>query len=213
METVLRLLMRKLLIGLFAVSFVAACSSSSVRIDRTFEDPGYVDNVYSNVLVIAVAADYNARARFERAMATALSSQSTNAVPYFDVAGGDQEITREKILAAIEAHGYDGVVVTQLGSQQSEVSVKAGTKKTKVVRRDERAVDFFRYDYETLNEPNEINVAMQVILVTDFFEAGEAKRIWSAESTVSDKDNVSYLIDDTAAMIAAKLNKDGLVSH
>lgn len=209
----MRLFRRKLLFGLAVILLVAACSSSSLRIDRTFEDPAYVENVYSNILVIAVAADYNARARFERAMATALSSQTTNAAPYFEVAGGDQDITREKILAVIKMHGYDGVVVTQLGNQQSEVSVKAGSKTTKVVRRDERAVDFFRYDYETLNEPNKINVAMQVTLITDFFESGDAKRIWSAESTVSDKDNVTYLIDDTAAMIAARLDQDGLVAN
>jgi hypothetical protein len=52
-----------------------------------------------------------------------------------------------------------------------------------------------------------------VVLITDFFEAGEARRIWSAESTMSDKENITYLIDDAARMIAARIDKDGLVAN
>ncbi len=188
-----------------------ACSSS-MSINRTYEDPAYVDRTYSNVLVLAVAADYNARSRFERSLANALESSSTVAREYYEIAEGDQEVTREKILAAIERFGYDGVIVTQLGSQQRELSIETPTAETKVVRRDDRAVDFFRYDYEILNEPYQINVETEVVLVSDFFNAADAKRIWTAESKVMDKQNIAYLIEDAAAMIARRMRRDGLVA-
>ena len=202
--------------NLFAIGILAlagACSPSAMRIDRTFEDPEFVDQDYSNILVIAVAANYNSRSRFERVMASSLSSSTTSATAYYEIAKGDQELTREKIMAAIGEHGYDGVVVTRIGGQQSEISIKSGAEETKVVRRDERAVDFFRYDYEVLNKPHQINMETEVLLVTDFFEAGGARRIWSAESTVSDKENITYLIEDTAKMIAARLHRDGLIAN
>lgn len=188
-----------------------ACGPT-LNIQRTYEDAEYADNTYRNVLVLAVAADYNARARFERSLAAAIESPTTAAMEYYEIADGDQEVTREKILAAIEQFGYDGVIVTQIGSRESELSVRRGTKEAKVSRRDDRAVDFFRYDYEILNNPNEINVAMTVVLVSDFFDAGDAKRIWTAESTIGDKENIRYLVDDAAAMIAARLERDGIVS-
>lgn len=184
-----------------------------MSIERTYEDPEYVDNTYSNILVLAVAADYNARSRYERSLAAALRSGNTVATEYYEVADGDQEVTREKILAVIERFGYDGVIVSQLGSQQSEVSIKTPTSQTKVSRRDDRAVDFFRYDYEVLNEPHVINVEMQVVIVSDFFNGEDAKRIWTTEATVMDKENISYLVEDATAMIAARLRRDGLVSR
>jgi uncharacterized Fe-S cluster-containing radical SAM superfamily protein len=194
------------------VAVLAACSSS-MKIKRTFEDPGHVDRYYQNILVIGVAADYNARSRFERALAAALESPTTRATEYYEIAGGDQVLSREKILAAIEKYGYDGVVVTQLGNQQSEVSVKTGYSQAKVSRRSGNAVDLFRYDYEILNEPHRINIEMQVVLISDFFDAADAKRIWTAESTVSDKENIAYLLEDTAAMIARRLDQDGIVAN
>ena len=91
------------------------------------------------------------------------------------------------------------------------MSVRRGSKEAKVSRRDDRAVDFFRYDYEILNNPNEINVATTVVLVSDFFDAADARRIWTAESTISDQENIGYLVEEAAAMIASRLFRDGIV--
>lgn len=190
---------------------LVACSSS-VRIDRTYENPAYVDRSYNNILVLAVAADYNARSQFERSLARELRSSGTAATEYYEIADGDLEVTRDKILAAIERFSYDGVIVTQIGSRQSELSIETSTAETKVIRRDDRAVDFFRYDYEILNEPYQVNLKTEVVLVSDLFSASDARRVWTAESRVMDKSNIAYLIEDTAAIIARQLRSDGLVA-
>ena len=166
---------------------ITACSTGSTSIRKTYEDDEYAREVYGNLLVIAVAADYNARARFERALAGALRSTTTDATEYFEIADGDREITREKIIAAVETYGYDGVVVTRIGGRESELSIKSGSTETKVSRREGSAVDYFRYDYEVLNKPHQVNMEMTVDLITDFFDAGDAKLIWTGESTVTDK--------------------------
>ena len=189
---------------------VAACGPT-LNIRQTYSDDSYTSKSYENILVLAVAADYNARSQFERALASALESDTVAASEYYEVADGDQQLSREKILAAIERYGYDGVIVTQLGGRESEVSVRSGTKETKVSRREDGAVDYFRYDYEVLNNPNEINVATTVTLISDFFDGSDAKRIWSAESTVGDKEHVNYLVEDAADMIANRLIRDGIV--
>ena len=198
-------------IGLLTTLLCVAACGPTLNIRQTYADDSYASKSYENILVLAVAADYNARSQFERALASALESDSVSTSEYYEVADGDQVLTREKILAAIERYGYDGVIVTQLGGRESEVSVRSGTKETKVSRREDGAVDYFRYDYEVLNNPNEINVATTVTLISDFFDGGDAKRIWSAESTVGDKDHVNYLVEDAADMIANRLTRDGIV--
>jgi hypothetical protein len=192
---------------------LAACSTGSTSIRRTYENTEYAGNVYDHLLVIAVAADYNARTRFERALAGALRSTTTDATAYYEIADGDREITREKILSVIEAYGYDGVVISRIGGQESQVSVKSGSTETKVSRREGSAVDFFRYDYEILNEPHQVNLAMTINLVTDFFDADDARLIWTGESTITDKENINYQLEATAKMIAARLDDDGLVAN
>jgi hypothetical protein len=199
------------LVSILVLVSIAGCGPT-LNIRQTYEDEAYAGKTYENVLVLAVAADYNARSRFERSLASAIESPTVAAIEYYEIADGDQVLTREKILAAIERHGYDGVIITQIGSRESEVSVRSGTKETKVSRRDDRTVDFFRYNYDVLNNPNEINVAMTVVLVSDFFDAEDAKRIWTAESTIGDKENIQYLVDDAAAMIADRLTRDGIVA-
>lgn len=201
-----------LLLAILSIA-VTACSTGYTNIRKTYEDDEYAREVYGNLLVIAVAADYNARARFERALAGALRSSTTDATEYYEIADGDTEITREKILAAIETYAYDGVVVTRIGGRESELSVKTGSKETKVSRREGSAVDYFRYDYEILNEPHQVNMEMTVNLITDFFDAGDAKLIWTGESTVSDKQNINYRLEETAQMIAARMDNDGLVAN
>ena len=189
---------------------VTGCGSS-MSIMRTYEDRSALDRYYTNILVLAVAADYNARSRFERQMAIALRDANTSATPYYEIANGDREITREKIIAAVEAYGYDGVVVSRIGAQQSEVSYRTGTSKAKVSRRTGDAVDYFRYDYEILNEPGHVDVATEVTLLTDFFDAESTRVAWSAESRVADKQNISYLVDDAVGMIVARMKRDGVV--
>ena len=204
---------RNLFLSAILIVAVTACSSGYTNIRKTHEDDAYADRVYGNLLVIAVAADYNARARFERSLAGALRSPTTDATEYFEIANGDREITREKILSAVETYGYDGVVVTRIGGRESEVSVKTGSTEAKVSRRDGGGVDFFRYDYEILNEPHQVNLGMTVELITDFFDAADAKLIWTGESTVSDEQNIRYRLEETAQMIAKRMDNDGLVAN
>ena len=209
MQTARRLFLLTAILGLA----VSACSTGYSTIRSTYEDDDYADRVYGDLLVIGVSADYNSRARFERALAGALRSTTTAATEYYEIAAGDREITREKILAAVERYGYDGVVVTRIGGRDSELSVKSGTTEAKVSRRDGSAVNFFRYDYEILNEPHKVNMAVTLNLITDFFDAGDAVLIWTGESTVSDEVNVGNRLEETARMIAARMDDDGLVAN
>ena len=204
---------RLLLIAFSALAAVTSGCSSTMSIERTFTAGDFPNAPYRNILVIALGADYNARARFEREMASVLSTPNTAATAYYEIAGGDQELSREKIIAAVEANEYDGVIVTRLNSVDRAVRVVSGQSTAKVTRRNDRPADFFRYDYEVLNDPSEINMSTRAILVSDFFNAADAKLIWTAESTVSDKENINTVFDDTVRMISARVKRDGLAAE
>jgi hypothetical protein len=183
---------------------VGACSSTLSSV-KTFEDPDYADASFSNILVIGVAGSYESRARWERTMASRISSRGASATAYHSVVGRNQEIDRNSVTNAVRANQFDAVL--------SDVTVKRGASTAKVSRMEDRPIDLFRYDYEVLNNPESINVETTVVLSTELFAADDEKRIWAIESTVSDKENVSYLIEDAVDMIVGELDKDRLIGR
>ena len=201
-----------LAIGAGLLFLLGACSSALSTV-KTFEDPEYANASFNKILVIGVAGSYDSRARWERTMASRISSQGSSASAYYSVIGREQEITRDTVINAVRANGFDAVLLTRVQSQESDVTVKRGASTAKVSRMDGRPVDFFRYDYEVLNNPETINVKTTVVLSTELFAADDEKRIWAIESTISDKENVTYLIEDAVDMVVGELSKDRLIGR
>ena len=178
---------------------------------NTFKDPDYENASFGNILVIGVAGNYETRARWERLMATRLTDRGASASAFYTVVGRNQEIDRSTVVNVVRAHGFDGVLLTRILSQESNVTVKRGASTASASRLDDRPIDLFRYDYEVLNNPDTINVESTVVLGTEFFHAGDEKRIWAVESTITDKENVAYLIEDAVDMIVRELDRQGLI--
>lgn len=193
--------------------FLLGACASTLSTVKTFEDPAYADASFSNILVIGVAGSYENRARWERIMASRISAKGTAASAYYSVAGREQKITRDAVIDTVRANNFDAVVVTRVQSRESDVTVKRGASTATASRMNERPADFFRYDYEVLNNPDTINVESTVVLSTELFAANDEKRIWAIESSISDKENVAYLIEDAVDMIVGELSKDRLIGR
>jgi len=146
-------------------------------------------------------------------MASRITRQGASASAYYSVVGRNQEINRNTVSNAVRSNGFDAVLLTRVQSQTSDVNVRRGASTAKVSRMNDRPVDLFRYDYEILNNPDTINVQSTVVLATELFDAGDEKRIWAIESTISDKENVNYLIEDAIDMVVRELGRDRLIGR
>lgn len=188
------------------------CASSSIKPVTTFEEPGYENASFKNVLVIGVAGSYDSRAQFERMMASNINAGKGSATAYYSVIGRNQEITRSEVTDAVRARGFDSVVLTRVINQELSVTEKRGASTAQAVRRNEKpGIDLFRYDYEVLNNPSTISVASTVRLSTEVYSAADENRVFAMETTISDKQNIRLLIDEAAAKIVAHLRKDGIL--
>lgn len=198
---------------LFAILTTLGACASGPSAKQTYFDDEFADVTYGNFLVIGVAGTYNSRAQFERKVASTLRSEGVSATPYHTVAAGNEPISREAVLAVVKANGYDAVLVTRVLAQDADISMEGGSASTKASTVGGGPINFFRYNYEELNEPGSLNIAMTVTLASELFSAAEEKMIWSIETSNSDASNVGVLIDATAERIVAKLASDGLVSR
>lgn len=197
---------------IFAIlTFLLLGACATVPSSRTtYADDDYRDSSYGNFLVIGVAGSYNNRSEFERQVVSELRDEGVDASAFYNLAG-NVPISRDGVLEAVRANGFDAVLITRILGQQGDVGVEEGSTGAKASTIGGRPINFFRYDYEELNEPDSINFTMTVTLTTELFSAGDEKMIWAIETSSSDAENAGILIDTTAESIVKKLARDGLV--
>ena len=190
---------------------IGACSAPT-QVAKTFEDPNYAGSSFGNFLVIGVAGNYNSRAQFERTMVSELKSAGASATAYHLIVKGNQPITRDAVTDMARSKEYDAVLLTRVISREVAVDIKSGPAPTKVSRKHGGPADFFRYDYEVLNNLEKINLATTVVLATEVYSAANEEMIWAIEfSSSGTMDNIGQLIDDVADTIMESLAKDRLI--
>ena len=195
--------------AMLAALFVllTACAAST-RVTNTYTDSTHATSSFRNFLVIGVAGNYNSRAQFERTVASGLRAEGASASAYYSVVQGNDPISREAVLAAVQSGGFDAVLLTRVVGQQTNIEVEEGSTETKASTVGGRPINFFRYDYEELNEPKSINFTTAVVLSSELFSASDEKMIWSIEVSHTDAGNAGELIDQVAASIVARLRRD-----
>ena len=203
-------LFRKVLLALiFAGTLVSGCATSSSP--ATSPEIDESDATFSNFLVIGVAGDYDSRAQFERMVVSGLKAEGVTGRAYHVVAGGNTPPTREAVLAAIEEHGFDAVVVTRTLDTESDVQVRSTVTGTKVKRKEGGFANLFRYDYEQYDDPLSLTIDMKLTFGTELYSAASQGLVWSSESTGPKADNVGILIDETAKSVVRQLKRAGKI--
>jgi len=189
------------------ISACATPASSTSTGDSVAVDSG----PFKNVLVIGVGEDYEGRTRFERKLSADLRETGIQATAYYSAIGGNKPIDRESILQLVESEGFDAVLISRAVNPDRGATVKQGSVATKVVRKDGRPLDLFRYDYEELNEPLIMKVDLSVIITTELYAAESRQKVWMIESTLSNKESLGDLIHDATDEIVRGLKKDKLI--
>ena len=199
--------------GLFPLAFAALAASGCAATSTTGADPDLARISYSNFLIIGVAGDYNNRAYFERSVVSGIRAKGSSARAFHVVTPGNKPVTREAVKDAIESGGFDAVVVTRVLATDSDLDVKGAVTGTKVTRKDGGVLDLFRYDYEDLDEPMSLELNTKVTLTTEVYSAASEQMVWSLDSVSSATENVGKLIDDAAANVVKRLDRDDLIGR
>ena len=198
---------------LASMSILLAACAASTRVAKTYSDDAYANSSFSNFLVIGVAGNYNSRAQFERTVVSGLRAEGASASAYYSVVQGNAPISRDAVLGAVQSGSFDAVLVTRVIDQQTDVDVKSGSAGAKATTIGGSPINFFRYNYEELNEPQSINFNTTVVLETELFSSADEKMIWAIQLSSTDAAGVGVLIDNTATSIVSRLRRDGLIGH
>jgi len=189
--------------ALLLLALLGACATGS----------GSSQSGYSNFLVLAISDNYSNRAQYERSVASGLRSLGAAATPYHEAVSGSGDISRERARELIAENGYDAVLVTLVRRSNAEINVEQDSPAVKVTRKDERPIDFFRYDYEELDEPGEMTLLADAVLDTNLHAATDGEIVWSHSWSSKSSTNVGILIDQSSADLVKRLDRAKLVGN
>ena len=193
------------------VALCGACASSPGAM-TTYSNADFAGITFENVLVIGVAGNYNNRAQFEREVVAGIRAAGSDATAYYNLAG-NAPISRDGVIEAVNQNNFDAVIVTRIKEQEEQVDVEQGSTGAKASTIGGRPINFFRYNYEELNEPDTINLSMSVTLTTELFAAAEESMIQSFDVASPGAENVGSLIRHSSEAIVRKLVADGRIGR
>lgn len=196
-----------------AVSALLAGCAGTAAVHRSAYEPGHPGVPFGNVLVIAVANDYDGRAAFERELVTHVRDLGADADAYYRIAGNQPELTRELVESAVRAGGFDAVLLTRVADSDFSGRFKRGSAETKATTVGGNVFNLFRYDYTELNEPRRVDFSGSVSLTTELYAVSDETVVWAVDTESSGHAGLDEMIEVQGKAIAAQLRRDRLIAR
>ena len=180
---------------------LSACSTTSTKVTKILHDSDYRKTEYSNILVITVADNYNRRAQFERTVVSGIRQTGAQATAYYTVVGHNPPVSSSAIMNAVRARNFDAVVFTRVKGHSEDIVTKDATPAAQASVVGGNLFDLFRYDYEEYQEPENIRMSTNVVMVTQLYDPADQKNVWAIEINSSDRESTANIIESAAAAI------------
>ncbi|MBM4221394.1 MAG: hypothetical protein FJ170_05540 [Gammaproteobacteria bacterium] len=213
---------RVLMPGLMVVlaASLGACTSS-VKLEAEWSESATDVRGFSNVLVVGVSPDRNARCAFERALAAELRSDTVKATASCAVMAVDAKLSREAVVEVVKSTGADAVIATSL------VAMKGGTKEGG--SKEERGGGYYKptaygYDYgyygvygvpvvytEFETFESVLSVSGVIKLSTNVYETRGAEKVYGMDTRAKNLESRGMALALITPQIAARLRDDGVI--
>jgi hypothetical protein len=167
------------------------------EVTETYRDRSFAGTV-SSVLVVGIHRDTNVRGMFENSMLRALRAVNVTGDSSLARMGSTRPMTAATVAAAAERAEADSVLVTRVLAVQTENPDASTT-----------FAEYFTAYAATDALPA---VTTQTVRVrSDLYMLADQRRIWGAEFTAVDKQNLFGVIDGVARAVTAQLREDRLI--
>ena len=182
--------------------------ATSPKVNETWRADDLPAEPFDKVLVVGIARTARGRRMFENELAARIGE---TAVPSRDLIPNREDVGRETVLEAVERSGADAVLVTRMADIDTTATARGGMTQVDRVRKNERLVDVFRYDYVETEKIKQIEFSTDILVTTDLYRVSDQQRVYSMESAAFDQTNLEGLVDDLGGAIARQLRRNKLI--
>ena len=187
--------------GLALAAVVASCATTEMT--NTWTDPGAKGAALSKVAVVCLTKDPGLRRQGEDSAAAQLQQKGGQAFPSYQLLGETDLKDREAVKAKLKSSGVDGVLVLRVTHVSEQVTAVNGPYGT---------FDGY-YDYAGAEAfaPGYLETDTIVHVVSNLFDVGKNKLIWSGTSKTFDPASAAQFMTDVSKAVATSLQKDRLI--
>ena len=177
---------------------------------RTYRVPGYEDVVFTDLLVLGVHDDDDARRLFESELSKALASNLTRARPSWELLPQSTPIGEDELDSAIGTGGFDAVLITRLVQVDEDRRYVKGRTYTKKHPRQRYYKGHYKGSYEVVHEPGYYETTSTYRFETNLYAVSEGRLVWSGHSSTVDPDSIEQGIESLTRTVAAELREEML---
>jgi hypothetical protein len=206
---------QRVLPALAIVATLGACASGTTvtRVQNLSES---ADVPYKKILVISLFETYDARRYLEKELVTHLAAMGTEAVASTTMMDTRTPVTRATFVAMVEKIGADGVLITQLASNETTGKVKTQRPQATYNVWPTYYYNVWSVELTEYVEPPGVEFTHSMVLGTQLYSVKLEEPVWAIESDFKIKEEDdgawSYSVFPTQAKsIASHLSRDKLL--
>jgi len=202
------------LAALLAIGMVVSCSgakSSKTTIPLSSRSPGYEKVVFTNLLVIGVGENEDARRLFEDAFAKTLTGDGAQGQPSWRLLPQSTLLSDQQLEGAVETGGFDGVLITRLLGVDEEQEYVEGRTYSERNKLYPHYKGYYRGAYKVVHEPGYFKTKSTYRLETNLYAASDGGLVWSGQSNTVDPESIGEGIDSMTEAVATKLKEERLI--
>ena len=199
-----------------------ACKTTTTKFSQSYRNPGYEETVFKNVLVIAVAQNQESRQAFEDALSSAIGSEGGTAQASIGVLPNEEQITEDQLHAAIDAGGFDGVLLSRLVSVDKDSTYTPPKKYNNPRTRYYPASPGWGYGYggfygfygttfAEVHEPGYFDTSTTLTLETNLYSVATNELVWTGRSETIDPESIEDARASVTQAVAKKLKEERLI--
>lgn len=210
-----------LLLIIVALCALAACNKTKTNISQSYQNPGFEGTVFSKLLVIGVAENEESRQAFENAFVQAIANEGGGAQPSLSVLPKSTQLEEQEIRAALEAGGYDGVLITRLLSVDKDQEYTPASTYDNPRTRYYTAggggmygrgfYGFYGTTYAQVHEPGYFETSTIIRLETSLYSVATDGLVWTGQSETIDPASIPDARASMTAAVAKKLKEQQLI--
>ena len=207
---------------LIALAALTACSKTATSFSQSYRNPGYEETVFKNVLVIAIAQDQDSRQAFEDALTSAVANEGGTAQASIGVLPHEEQLTEDQLHAAIDAGGFDGVLLSRLMSVDKDSEYTPPKKYNNPRTRYYAASPGWGYGYggfygfygttfAEVHEPGYFETSTTLTLETNLYSVATNELVWTGRSETIDPESIEDARASVTEAVAKKLKAERLI--
>ena len=211
---------RYALLSVIAGAFIfTACSSSKESTGVWVNKEKIQGKTWSNVFIIVMTADIQARVALEKDLAAIAISKGYKAVKSIDVMPADlndpKTPCKEEIVKKVKASGCDAVFVASLLDKAEDIRYTPGTTAYSVGPYYSWSGNYYSgyysHWYPTVSSPSYYSKDKTYFMLSNLFDVASEEIMWSVQSEVFNPSSLKSFSKSYTASLLSQLKKDNLL--